>query len=308
VDASVKSLLLHPHAKINLGLRILGLRSDGHHEIRTRFQTVSLTDELEIRLASQGMDLRVEGAALAADGSNLVIRAAEAMRSCRRGLPGARMRLRKVIPLSAGLGGGSSDAAATLLGLDRLWELNLSPVDLLEMAAGLGSDVPFFLQGGTALGEGRGDLIRPLPDLPFQRICLVLPPYGSATSETYRRWEVHPHPAPPGDETGETYLPGDPGKGEGPKTVRNDLQGVVFADHPELEEILDAFYRAGATAASLSGSGSSLFGLFPSPEEVRRFRNCRDWPPFRVIECAPVGRREYRTALGLDPAPHPGTS
>jgi len=303
----LKSLLLRPHAKINLGLRVLGIRSDGYHEIRTRFQTIDLRDEMEIDLSPRALELRVEGARLACDRSNLVVKAAEALREARRGLPGARIRLVKGIPLAAGLGGGSSDAAAVLLGLERLWGLDLDPGELRRIAALLGADVPFFLQGGTALGEGKGDEIRPLPDLAPYGICLILAPFESSTADVYNRWDLLQPLSRPGGEAREPALP-DPTGAESRETVRNDLQDVVFAEHPELRCHWDLLYEAGAEAASVSGSGPSLFGLFGSREAARAFRDSRDWAPYRAVECARVGREEYLARVGLAPGPDRGTS
>jgi len=302
---------LRPHAKINLGLRILGVRRDGYHEIRTRFQSVDLTDTLEFEKAPREVDLRVEGAPLPADRSNLVMKAAEALREGRPGLPGAKIRLTKSIPLAAGLGGGSSDAATTLLGLNRLWRLGLGPEDLRRIASGLGADVPFFLEGGTALGEGRGDEIRSLPDLRGYRICMILAPYGFSTLEAYRQWDLRPA-LPEGAAAATGSTPGPslvevPGN-ETSETVHNDLQDVVFAIHPELKDFQDLLYRAGAQAASLSGSGPSLFGLFRSAEQAHAFRISREWAPFRVLECTPVTRGGYQKALGLGPAADAGSS
>ena len=299
--------MLRPHAKINLGLRVLGIRSDGYHEIRTRFQTVDLRDEMEISLSPRELQLQVEGARLAGDRSNLVMKAAEALREARGGLPGARIRLVKAIPLAAGLGGGSSDAAAALLGLERLWGLDLVPGELGRIAARLGADVPFFLQGGTALGKGRGDEIRPLPDLAPYGICLILAPFESSTADVYSRWDLLPPLSRPWVEAEDPALPDPPG-GESRQTVRNDLQDVVFASHPELRHYWKLLYDAGAAAASVSGSGPSLFGLFSSPEAARAFRDSRDWEPYRVVECAGVARGEYLARVGLAPGPQRGTS
>ena len=294
----MSGLRLYPHAKINLGLKVLGPREDGYHEIRTRFQTVSFTDVLEMETAPRGVELEVEGASLPPDGSNLVMRAAAALREGRAGLPGARIRLLKSIPIASGLGGGSSDAAATLLGLDRLWELDLGPLELGRLAAGLGADVPFFLHGGTALGEGRGDRIRQLPDLRPYGICLVLPPYGSSTSDTYRRWKA---PATRSSRAApvEPPLEEDAAASESPASVHNDLQNLVLAEHPELRQVLEALYGAGASAAAISGSGSSLFGIFASASESHKFRASLDGRPFRVVECVPVSKAQYPRALGL---------
>jgi 4-diphosphocytidyl-2-C-methyl-D-erythritol kinase len=303
----MKRLTLRPHAKINLGLRILGLRSDGYHDIQTRFQTIDLTDEMEMEVAPGGVDLRVEGARLATDRTNLVVRAAEALREGRRGLPGVRIRLLKRIPPGGGLGGGSSDAALALLGLHRLWEMDLDPGEIRNIAARLGADVPFFLEGGTALGEGKGDEIRPLPDIPPCRICLLLAPYEFSTKEAYDRWDPEKHG--PASRTGSRWeaTVKTPARETG-ETVWNDLQRVVCEAHPELGHYLDLFLEAGSEAASISGSGPSLFGLFRSEEASRRFLDSRDWHPFRMVECRPVSRAEYLAKAGLGPLEDPGSS
>jgi len=303
----MKRLTLRPHAKINLGLRILGLRNDGYHEIRTRFQTIDLTDEMEIEVTPEGLDLRVEGVRLAADPTNLVMRAAEALQEGRRGVPGARIRLVKRIPLGGGLGGGSSDAALALLGLQRLWGLDLESGEIRGIAARLGADVPFFLEGGTALGEGRGDEIRPLPDIAPCRICLLLAPYEFSTKEAYGRWDSEPHGPTSGTGNRWEATVETPPR-ETTETVRNDLQHVVCEAHPELSQYLDMFLEAGAEAASVSGSGPSLYGLFRSVEASRRFRDARDWHPFRVVECCPVSRADYPAKAGLSTVQDHGSS
>jgi len=293
-------LTLRPHAKINLGLRILRTRADGYHEIRTRFQTIDLTDELEMEATPGDVELAVQGATVAADRTNLVIRAAELIRSERAGLPGARMRLKKSIPIAGGLGGGSSDAAATLLGLNRLWGFPLELPELVDLAGRLGADVPFFLQGGLALGKGKGDDLESLPDGDSLPVCLVLAPYGSSTEQVYRLWDQR---QPGTVEEGETEFSSEQ---ENPRSVHNDLQEIVFSLHPELRLIHEHLYRAGAFAASLSGSGSSVYGLFGSSEEIRAFRESRDWSPFKVLASRTVSRKEYALALGTQDRVGPG--
>jgi 4-diphosphocytidyl-2-C-methyl-D-erythritol kinase len=293
-------LSLRPHAKINLGLRVLGTRTDGYHEIRTRFQTIDLADELEMEATSGDVELVVEGEALAADRTNLVWRAAELIRSRRSGLPGARLRLKKSIPIAAGLGGGSSDAAAALLGLNRLWGFPLERREIVELAIRLGADVPFFLHGGLARGQGKGDDLEPLPDREPFPVCLILPPYGSSTEEVYRLWDRRRSAAP--EAAGAEASPAR----EDARSVHNDLQEIVFSLHPELRAVHELLYRAGALAASLSGSGSSLYGLFRSPEEIRTLRESRDWGAFKLLACRTVSRQEYSGALGAQDSSGPG--
>src|SRR5262245_50409048 len=169
VSMHLPTVAIRAHAKINLDLRVLGPRPDGYHELRTVFQAISLHDVLECVTHDGPLAIECEMAGVPLDRANLVWRAAEALwTSLRRvgGARGVRIRLTKGIPVQAGLGGGSTDAAATLLALARFWRVSLRPNQLVDVAASLGADVPFFLSGGTALGLGRGDEIYPLADLP----------------------------------------------------------------------------------------------------------------------------------------------
>ena len=294
----MRSLVLRPHAKINLGLRIVGSMPDGFHEVRTRFQSIDLTDELVLEEAPRELRLEVEGARLPADASNLVLRAARALRDIRPGLPGARILLKKRIPLAAGLGGGSSDAAATLLGLSRLWDLPLAAEDLSRMGSELGADVPYFLVGGAALGTGRGDRVVALPDpLPF-RIALALPPLAVSTAEAYRLWDELSGSFQ-GRPRLEDFSGGNPAEEPSQRSVTNDLEAIAFSRHPKLGEFREILLRHGARAAALSGSGPSVYGLFDSSEEISALLADPAWDGVTVLECAPVGRSAYWSRLGL---------
>ena len=296
----MKSLTLRPHAKVNLGLRVLGRREDGYHELRTRFQSIDLTDELEIEAADKGLHLEIDGAALAADESNLVMKAARQLEAGRKDLPGARIRLKKCIPLAAGLGGGSSDAAATLLGLNHLWGLGLPRSELHRMASRLGADVAFFLVGGSALGVGRGDEIIPLPDCAPFRLALLLPPFASSTVEAYRLWdEICGGGAIPGEA--EWKPEGDPQRGPSSLSVHNDLEALVVSRHPQLARLKEELLRQGAVAAALSGSGPALYGLFPYEANLANLQQAGGWENVRLLDCAPVGRAAYWERLGLPP-------
>ncbi|HYN43223.1 MAG TPA: 4-(cytidine 5'-diphospho)-2-C-methyl-D-erythritol kinase, partial [Thermoanaerobaculia bacterium] len=198
------------------------------------------------------LTLVVDDPSIPAGAENLVLRAARALAEAAGIRPRAAIKLEKRIPSGGGLGGGSSDAAVTLLGLSALWELDL-PLELLSRVGGeLGSDVPFFLHGGTARGLGRGERIVPLEDLPPQAVVLVMPPFPVSTPEVFRRLE-----APAWDGRGA----GDLGPGSAPD--RNDLEPAAEALFPALRDVREALERAGATRAHLSGSGSTVFGLFP---------------------------------------------
>lgn len=263
-------------AKVNLRLKVLGKRPDGHHELETVFQAVDLWDILEAR-ASKEITLTCDDPSLPVDETNLVLRAARLFRE-RVGIEGggAAFRLSKGIPVGGGLGGGSSDAAGALLLLARMGS-SCTSADLLSgMAREIGADVPFFLCGGTAVGRGRGDRIRSMDyagDLP---LLLGFPPFGLSTAEVYRRFDE----ASSGEELRLT-LPGNDVSLTSPSGLKlpggndfgfavNDLEDVVFQGWPGLRAFRDALLEAGARRALLSGSGSTVFGIFPEPAPMKR--------------------------------------
>lgn len=265
-------LKVHAPAKINLGLEILRRRADGFHDLNTLFATVGVEDTLLFHPRKDGrIECRVEGnPLLAAEPDNLVVRAAHLLRE-RYGSPelGVQIELRKEIPTGAGLGGGSSDAAATLLGLRTLWHLSVSERDLLDLAESLGSDVPFFIHGGLALGRGRGEILEPLAlDLPEWWAVLVNPGVHIPTPWAFRALDRH-------EERTASDLHAAVVEGiNDPSTLRkrltNDFEEPVFAAHPALAVIRDQLYRAGAFFALMSGSGSTLFGLFEDRSTAER--------------------------------------
>jgi 4-diphosphocytidyl-2-C-methyl-D-erythritol kinase len=267
VTAAREGLRVTSFAKINRTLRVLGKRPDGFHELDTVFQTVDLSEEIQFfREGEEGggkVSLEVEGAALAADDSNLILRAAAALAKHTGARRGARVHLSKKIPIGGGLGGGSSNAAATLRALNSLWELDLSDSDLHPLAASLGSDVPFFLLGGRARGRGRGEALTPLPDGPEEWVLLFFPPFSLSTAEVYGRLRARSLTGSPsatkvsGSETG-----------GGPE--RNDLEQAAESLRGELRRIRSALAGAGARSARLSGSGSTVFGTFGTKEEASR--------------------------------------
>ncbi len=257
-------------AKINRDLRVLGKRKDGFHELDTVFQTVDLSEEIQFFLEGEesggtaaGVSLTIEGADLPADESNLVLRAARALREKFSVRAGARIHLSKKIPIGGGLGGGSSNAASTLRALNSLWNLNASAADLQTLAASLGSDVAFFLLGGRARGRGRGEAVTPLPDGPQEWVLLVFPPFSLSTAEVYGRLKTRSLTGSPsatkvsGSETG-----------RGPE--RNDLEQAAESLRGELRRIRSALAGAGARSARLSGSGSTVFGTFGTKDETSR--------------------------------------
>jgi 4-diphosphocytidyl-2-C-methyl-D-erythritol kinase len=257
-------------AKINRDLRVLGKRRDGFHELDTVFQTVDLTEEIQFFLegeeggsAAGEVSLAIEGAELPADDTNLILRAAAALASHTGTGRAARIHLSKKIPIGGGLGGGSSNAAATLMALSELWKLSVSDADLHKIAASLGSDVPFFLLGGRVRGRGRGEILTPLPDGPEEWVVLVFPPFSLSTAEVYGHVKSRSLTGSPsatkvsGSETG-----------GGPE--RNDLERAAESLRGELRRIRSALAGAGARSARLSGSGSTVFGTFGTREEASR--------------------------------------
>jgi 4-diphosphocytidyl-2-C-methyl-D-erythritol kinase len=254
-------LVVRAHAKVNLDLRVLGPRPDGYHELRTVFQTIELHDTLTCVDRPGPFALKCRTPGIPLDASNLVWKAAAALWHAlgRAGDPAdTAITLEKVIPMQAGLGGGSADAAATLLGLARLW--GGAPVTLLrEVGAGIGADVAFFLSGGTALGLGRGEEIYPLVDLPRHWVVIVRPPFGVSTAEAYG-WYDEDRAAGRREAREPQILP-VPWPSRAAQMI-NDLEPPVVRRHPEITAIKGALREAGAVAAAMSGSGSAVFGLF----------------------------------------------
>jgi len=247
-------------AKINLHLEVVGRRPDGYHELRTIFQTVDLHDLLTVE-AADALDLVVEGEA-PPGAENLVHRAARAFLDRFARGRGARLRLEKRIPIGGGLGGGSSDAATTLVGLADLLGVRPSTGELLEIARGLGADVPYFLVGGTALGLGRGDEVRPLPDLPEETLWLVVPPVQVPTAAIFA---ALPEPVGGPDPGVAPILEGSWSGDLAQLPGRNDLTATVLAGYPEVRTVYNALIRAGASCVRLSGSGATVFAAFADP-------------------------------------------
>jgi 4-diphosphocytidyl-2-C-methyl-D-erythritol kinase len=287
-----KTLRLRAFAKINAGLKIIGKRPDGYHEIRTIYQTITLHDRLEISLSPAGDEIAVacDNPAVPAGEGNLVHRACKLWRQARAWRGGIRVRLEKVIPLGGGLGGASTDAAATLLGLERLTGDRLDFSARHKLAAALGSDVPLFLLGGRVLGCGRGEEVYPLSDLPSRACLVVFPGFSVSTAEAYREAGLRLT-----DRPQSAYSkcfgawPQIPPMSWGP--VENDFEQVVFARWPELARLKRRFIRAGADVASLTGSGSAVYALFSSPCQLARASQLipKGWHLFRTRTLARSG-------------------
>jgi 4-diphosphocytidyl-2-C-methyl-D-erythritol kinase len=254
-------------AKINLTLEVLGRRDDGYHEVRTILQTVDLADWLDIRPAPSLL-VGCEDPTLNGD-VNLVWRAAVALAQSYGVEPKARIFIQKRIPAGMGLGGGSSDAAAVLLALNRLWGLSLSKEELAQVAADIGSDVPFFLWGGTALAEGRGERTTPLPPLPSMSVLLICPKetMPGKTARLYSR--LTPAHYSDGEITCravKTLMVGQ----FVVDSVYNVFEEVAFQEFPGLGQLYRQVEGLGAARPHLSGAGPALFCLLSSEEEHQR--------------------------------------
>jgi 4-diphosphocytidyl-2-C-methyl-D-erythritol kinase len=262
-------LIVRAHGKVNLDLRVLGTRPDGFHELRTVFQTIDLHDTLACAERPGPFTVKCRTPGVPLDENNLVWRAAVALWKA-LGRPGdprdTVVTIDKTIPMQAGLGGGSADAAGALFGLARLW--GGTPISLLrEVGAGIGADVSFFLSGGTALGLGRGEEIYPLVDLPPHWIVIVRPPFGVSTAEAYA-WYDEDRTAGLKEERELQILP-VPWPTRAAQMI-NDLEPPVVRRHPEIHALKAALRQAGAVAAVMSGSGSAVFGLFRSRADAER--------------------------------------
>jgi len=308
----IREARIRAHAKLNLGLRVLYKRPDGYHELRTIFQTISLADDLEISFTPAKLTrIEMEGTPEIPD--NLAERAARLVMEAAGKHGSVHLKLRKNIPAGAGLGGGSSDAAAVLLALPVLAGLTLPMAQLTALAARLGSDVPFFLYGGTALGLGRGEELYPLPDQPAERALLIAPVVHSSTADAYRdvsatlttdtltkvglqnKLDSFQHGA-----WGSSF-------GNDKSSLINDFESVVLARYPELARIRERLRRAGATRVAMTGSGSAIFGIFDNPGKLERAR--LEWEkrtvspgaasgaqPERVFSVSFVSRTRYQGA------------
>jgi 4-diphosphocytidyl-2-C-methyl-D-erythritol kinase len=292
------------YAKINLCLDVLGRRPDGYHELRTIFQSISLHDTLRMRLSRKpGISLTVKGnAALSQEPieKNLVYRAVDALRRELKFRSGIEIALEKKIPAGRGLGGGSSDAAAALLGFLRLTKSqNKSKIELsrlLEIAASLGADVPFFLFGGRAFGIGKGDEIYPLPDLPKLNLLVVSPSKIHVPTPDAYRWLGAPELASLTKSSASHKLYkfcalcwSAQGR------LSNDFEPAVFERHSRLDQIKRALLRRGASEALLAGSGSAVFGVFPSPAKARRA--VVGFPHDQSFVCETISRSRYARSL-----------
>ncbi len=253
-----ETLQIQACAKLNLGLRVLGLRPDGFHELHTHMHTIDLADELRFERIASGTVLETSPKLDIVDEANLVMCAIGLFQKKTKVGKGIRCQLKKNIPLGTGLGGGSSDAAATLVALNRLFKTDLSNTTLARWGAELGSDVPFFIEGGYACARGRGERLTPL-DSPFltQHFVLLVPPLSAATPEVYGAWDIlgiDTH-----DEACNTF------------PLSNDLEAAACRCYPALVPYADLIHEAATDVKGMSGSGSTFYAGFEQRAAAEAF-------------------------------------
>lgn len=286
-------------AKVNLHLQVIGKRADGFHDLCTVFQTVSLHDSISFQ-QSDVILLTCDDKEIPIDGNNLIVRAAQRLRRRFCVKSGARINLEKRIPAPGGLGGGSSNAAVALLGLAKLWDIQTTIEELHEIAAELGSDVPFFLYGGTALGMGRGEVVEPIKDFDEKYMLIVTPDVAVPTRDAFGRLKA----ATLTKQDSKRILQicrFDLESADFRYTAfKNDFETSVFAAYPEVERVKNTLYDFGAIRAMMSGSGASVFGIFDKEETrqaaLKALDNEVNWRKFAV---ATISRDEYREALEM---------
>jgi len=297
----MRQIRIPAFAKVNLRLDVLGKRADGYHELRTIFHTITLHDTLQFRPRhGTGIQLEIQGnAQLSQEGAerNLVYRAVDALRRELKIRPGVEILLQKKIPAGRGLGGGSSDAAAALLGYLQFTRKKLEATRLLEIASALGADVPFFLLGGRALGVGKGDEIYPLPDIPRLTLLIVSPKDIHVPTPDAYRW-LHAPELASLTKLAATHKLFEfcalCWSAQG-KQLSDDFEGAVFRRHPRLDRIRRALLQGGASEALLAGSGSAVFGVFPSSAKARRA--VVGFPHDQTFVCETISRSRYARVM-----------
>jgi 4-diphosphocytidyl-2-C-methyl-D-erythritol kinase len=294
------SFTLPSLAKLNWNLRVLRKRPDGYHELSTVFQTISLSDAISFSLSDGGdVVLECEDPLLSTGPDNLILKAASALKGLSGCNAGARIKLVKRIPFGGGLGGGSSNAAVTLMGLAKLWDLRPDRRELMQVAAQLGADVPFFFVGGTAQGSGIGEKLVPIAEASVQHLLVVSPGVTVSTAEAFKALNLSALTKDRGEDILSVSYAGAFSSLSLPEVLFNDFEAVVFEMVPQVERAKRSLVSVGASAALMSGSGSSVFGIFENRESLefarRELEREKGW---RVFSCSTVSRDEYGRMLG----------
>ena len=295
----MRSISLPAFAKINLDLRVLGTRPDGFHDLKTVFQSLALFDTVTVTARRGPLAVTCDEPDIPTDRRNLVWKAASLLHRVNTGKStpprDIAIDLRKRVPSEAGLGGGSANAAMTLLALNALWKMELTPDSLARIGGRLGADVPYFMIGGTALGLGRGDDIYPLSDMPPVHVVILRPGFGVATADAYG-WFDEELRRPLKEPAARAMPAGWPAWSF---TLRNDLEIPVVRHHPAIGRIKQSLIDAGAAFAAMSGSGSAVFGLFERAEAARRTANDLARPGWLSLHTRTLTRKEYERRVAV---------
>jgi 4-diphosphocytidyl-2-C-methyl-D-erythritol kinase len=283
------------YAKINWMLDVLFKREDGFHELRTIYQTVSLHDTLTLSRTEDAIDIVCDDARVPCDATNLVYQAAARLREATGVNWGARIEIAKRIPVAAGMGGGSSNAAATLLGLEKLWQVKLDEQRRFDIAANLGSDVPLFLLGGTLLGIGRGEEVYPLEEVKCEHLLLVNPAIEVKTGAAYASLSRLTRDEAPRKIPFAFFAA--KGIHELPLVARNDFEEVVLVTHPEIAEVKERLHSLGAKHSLMSGSGSTVFAVFDNLETSERAQTKMRASGYWAERARAIDRQEYQATI-----------
>jgi 4-diphosphocytidyl-2-C-methyl-D-erythritol kinase len=316
--------IVRSFAKINIGLSIGPVRSDRFHELRTVYQTIAINDLVRVDVKpGAGIEIKCKDARVPTDETNTCYRMAERVLRFLKQRSRVIITIEKNLPVQGGIGAGSANAIATLFGLQRCFKADIPPHEMLRMASEVGSDLPLFLLGGTVLGCGHGEEVYPLPDLPPIPLVLVTPTIPVSTPQAFKDWDTLAAreltangPSATMNEfsrlsfewlSGMTSS-GVPIQSEGNRAetllldlvrtgIANDFERVVFPQHPELRDMKRALEHQGASYASLSGSGSSLYGLFRTPEEASRCAENLNAKGIPALATQTLPRSDYRNQL-----------
>ena len=266
----VKELHLNAYAKVNLTLDVGGERPDGYHDVESVMHTIALHDSITLREAGNGVELIVpDGATVPADHRNLVVRTAQMLREMFGVQRSVQIELAKRIPVAAGLGGGSSDAAVTLLGLVQMWKLRLEGRQMLSLAMKLGTDVPFFLEGGGAVARGKGEKLTFLPPLPTTWMVLARPHAEVLTAWAYKQLQPAAISSRPDTQSMIGAIRREDVRDVG-RLLHNVFEPVITTAHPVIAELKARILKGEAYGASMSGTGPTVFGLMANETAARR--------------------------------------
>jgi len=264
-----KELHLNAYAKVNLALDVLGPREDGFHEIETVLHTVELHDAITLREQEDGITVRTDDPEVPDDARNLVVRAAQVLRESFQVSRGVEIEIKKGIPVGSGLGGGSSDAAITLLGLVQMWKLRLNGRGLLALAAALGSDVPFFLEGGAAVARGRGEKVTWLPPLPTTWVVLARPRVAVSTAWAYQALDLSRVSRRPDVAALVAAMRREDVASVG-RLMGNVFEELLVRHYPVVGELKRRILAGESYGATLSGTGPTVFGLMANEAAARK--------------------------------------